>query len=692
MKSYFTREYLIESILNEDLALDAPTSPRKRSNFATDANDKDTTKEGAKSSKGGQSKAAVNAGQLIFRKPTAAEIDAVADKFNRNLGGDRQIVQIRALSKVLFDFDLLDKVYKAKKDDWNLGKSNATEVDKQIGNLRRIFLKNYSSDTPVEQVAEDLENSTSRLEAEYGVRIPEIIGAINNWQEVLKHDPRTKSSDFPTGFNPILMKNIETVAPSGFAGIYKKVNELLIDAATRFKTPKAYAKYVAKNETMRAVLDEPLVKRGFDAAMTSQNVKDVEELHLFLNNYLTKNRIAREDGNSMTIIHDVALKRIRHFDLIMKRNGYENGIRDFNETIDFLKSYRPETYAHVCRTYGLDDKSIHQFESYADFCNWLFGDPDRFNKILLSVPTKVGARTKGAVAKGMDMAVRRKELMRKEQNLRNDLDATTGSKRGKKARTIEQLESEMEQIAKLRKELKADMAERKARGETETPEYAEIKKLEFDAGKQYAALKHTLNKRKAAPESQNVKSLEDRITDYREKREQLEDRVFDRLKDDAEIDEFNREFNRDKARETMGDFDIGSGYRTMAFSLKVSPKETEVVDSIVHTLNTYLNKKELEAGNEDLINVDYKGGKYNGGMRMYPCTRFEIDYPEKSALFKKIKATPKQERVAIIADVISHVQKEVYSEFGLNIEPVSNDPEHKFKLMAKEEVSYSFKD
>ena len=36
MKSYFTREYLIESILNEDLALDAPTSPRKRSNFATD--------------------------------------------------------------------------------------------------------------------------------------------------------------------------------------------------------------------------------------------------------------------------------------------------------------------------------------------------------------------------------------------------------------------------------------------------------------------------------------------------------------------------------------------------------------------------------------------------------------------------------------------------------------------------------
>lgn len=690
MKSYFDREYLIESILNEDVALDAPTSPRKRSNFVTDANDKDPSKEGAKKSRGGQSKAAVNAGQLIFRKPTAAEIDAVADKFNRNLGGDRQIVQIRALSKVLFDFDLLDKVYKSKKDDWNLGKSNAAEVDKQIANLRRIFTKKYSSYTPIEQVAEDLENSTSRLEDEYGVRIPEIIGAMDNWQQILQRDPRTKSAEFPTGFNPILMKNIETVTKTGFAETYKKVNELLIDAATHFKNPKAYAKYVANNETMRAVLDEPLIKRGLDAAMTSLNVKDVEELHLFLNNHLSKNRIAKQEGNTMTIMHDTALKRIRHFDLIMKRKGFENGIRDFNETIDFLKEYKPETYEHVCRTYGLNDKSIHQFESYSEFCNWLFGNPDRLNEILLSVPTNVGARTKGGVAKGMDMAVRRKELMKKEQNLRDDLDAPTGAKRGKKARTIEEIESEMDRLAKIREELKADMKERKARGETDTPEYAEVKKLEFDAGKQYAALKLTLKKRKAAGDTQTIKTLEDRLSDYREKREKLEDRVFDRLKDDAEIDQFNREFNRDKAREKMGDYDLGSGYRTMAFSLKVSSKETDVVDFIVNGLDKYLNKKELEAGKEDLINVDYESGRYNGGMRMYPCTRFVIDYPEKSALFKKIKGTPKKERGAIIADIISHVQKEVYRQFGLSIEPVVNDPEHKIKLMAKQEASFSW--
>lgn len=688
MKSYFDRKYLIESILNEDVALDAPTSPRKRSNFVTDTNERGS----ATASKGGQSKAGVKAGQLIFRKPTASEIDAVADKFNRNLGGDRQIVQIRALSKVLFDFDLLDKVYKSKKDDWNYGKSNSAEIDKQLSNLRRIFAK-YEPDAPVEELAEDLENSTSRLEDEYGVRIPEIIGAIDSWQQILTRDPRTKSTDFPNGFNPILMKNIEAVTSGDFTSIYKKVSDLLVDAAVSYKTPKEYAKHVANNETLRVIFDEAVVKRGFAEAMSSNKVQDIEELQLFLNAYLNKNRIAKEEGNTMTIMHDIALKRIRHFDLIMKRKGFENGIRDFNETIDFLKEYKPEVYEHICRTYNLNDESIHQFDNYSEFCDWLFGNPDRLNEILLSVPTKVGSRTKGAIAKGMDMAVRRKELMRKEENIRNELDKPAGTtKRGKKARTIEEIEQEMERIENIRQELKKDLAERRSRNEMDTPEYAEIKKLEFDAGKQYAALKLTLKKRKAAGDTQTVKSLEDRLMDYREKREQLEDRVFDRLSDDAEIEEFNREFNRNKTRETSGEFDLGSGYRTMAFSLKVSPKETEIVDFIINKLDKYLNKKELDAGKEDLINVDYEPGRYNGGMRMYPCTRFVVDYPEKSALFRKIKDTPKKERGTIIADIISNVQKEVHKEFGVAIGLVTNDPEHKIKLMSKQEASFSFRD
>jgi hypothetical protein len=693
MKFYFSRENIIDAILNEDAALDAPTSSRKRSKFVTDANereDKNSDKD-IRKSRGGQSKAGVNAGELIFRKPTAAEIDAVADKFNRNLGGDRQIVQIRALSKVLFDFDLLDKVYKAKKDDWNAGKSNSSEVDKISKNITRV-LKKYSPETPVEVVAEDLENSTSRLEKLVGVRIPELLGAIESWAQIIKNDPRTKSADFPTGFNPLLMKNIESVVDNNIVNTYKKVVDLLIDAAPKYNTPKAYSKYVAGNETMRAVLDEPLVKRGFDAAMSTGSVQDVEELELYLTNFLNKNRIERQEGNTMTIIHDIAVKRLQYFDLLMKRKGYEGGIRNFGEMIDFLQEYRPETYEHVCRTYGLDDESIRQFNSYKDFCNWLFGDPDNFNNILLSVPTNVRSRTKGAVAKGMDMAVRRKELMNKERNLRDKLDAPSGSKRGKRARTIEEIEKEMERIAEVREMLRNDLKKHRENGDTDSPEYAEIKKLEFDAGKQYAALKLTLKKRKAAGDSQDIKSLEDRLSDYRDKREQLEDRVFDRLESDDEMAEFNREFNRDKSREEMGDFDLGSGYRTMSFSLKLSPKEIDVVDSIVQNIEKYLNGKEIKAGREGLINVDFEPGRYNGGMRMYPCTRFVIDYPEKSDLFKNIKSTPKKERGVIIADIISHIQKRAQSEYGISLNLVTGDPEHKIKLMAKNDASYSFKD
>lgn len=691
MMNYISREYLIESILNEDLALGAPTSPRKRSTFISDTNDRDSSAEGARASKGGQSKKAFVGNQLIFRKPTKAEIVAVADKFNRNLGGDAQIVQIRALSKVLFDFDLLDKVYKAKKDDWNYGKTNAAEIDKMVGNLRRIF-HNYPGDTPVEEVAEDLENSTGRLEQEYGVRIPEIIGAIDNWRMILQLDPRTKSADFPKGFNPILMQNISAVSNGNINEIYKKVNELLIDASVKWKTPKAFAKYIAKNETMRAILDEPIVKKAFDEAMSTGMVHDVEELSLFLNKHLSTNRVERSEGHTMTIINDIASKRIRYFDLMMKRKGYEGGIRDFQEMIEFLSKYRPSTFEHICRTYHLDEESLKQFNSYNDFCDWLWGDPDRFNEILLSVPTDVGARTKGGIAKGLDMAVRRRDLLKKEERLRDKLD-NPGAKRGKKARTIEELEAEIEKLQNIRKELKDDLVERKKNGQSKgDPEFDRVKKLEFDAGKQIAALSLTLRKRQAAGEQPVTKSLEDRISEYRSEREKLEDRVFDRLKDDAEIDEFNREFNRDKQREQMGDYDIASGYRTMSFSLKVSPNDTEAVDTIVNYLDKTLNKKELEAGKEDLINVDYEPSKYDGGMRRYPCIRIVIDYPEKSALFKRIKSTPKNERSAIVGEIIQGVFDKVYKELGANIGLVTKDPEHKIKIAAKNETSYSFRD
>ena len=143
----------------------------------------------------------------------------------------------------------------------------------------------------------------------------------------------------------------------------------------------------------------------------------------------------------------------------------------------------------------------------------------------------------------------------------------------------------------------------------------------------------------------------------------------------------------------MGDYDIGTGYVTMAFSLKLNPNEHEVVDYIVNTVDKYLNGKEIESGKEDLINVDYEPGKYEGTMRMYPCTRIVIDYPKSSTLYKRIKSIEdKSKRSMVVGEVINKVQTAVRERYGKNLELVLKDPKHKINIMKKQDASYSFRD
>lgn len=682
---FISRTNLI-SIINEDLALDAPTSPRKRSKFVTDANDPNATDNKKRASKGGQSKAGVSAGTLIFRRPTKAELIAAGESANVNLSSDSQMQQIRILSKVLFDFGLLDKIYKSKKDDWNLGKTNAAETDKMLKNIERIFnSKNYSPETPTEVLAEDLENSTTRLEEEIGVRIPEVIGAFKNWREIMVLDPKTKSPEFPKGFNPRLMANIEAVAGVDYKEVYKKLNEHLINVMTsnKFDSPAKYAKYVAKNETIRAVLNEPIIKKLVDSALSSNNIKDIEEFVLYLKSNLTKNRVERKMGDTMTIIHNKAMERIRYFDLMMKRKGYEDGIRNFGEMVNFLEKYDKNTLDHVCRTYNLTPEKLKSFNSYSEFCNWLFGDPERLYSIIENLGTRERARTTGDVRKGMNMAVLHRDLLKKEEKLRNQL-----STRGPRAKSREDLQKEIEELQKAYEELTEDLKARKE--EKGTEEYNKIKKLRVDVGRKISAKKHALKKR---PENEHQRpSIEDNIEKYRAEREALVQQEADRLSDN-EFDSFRDAYDIDKKRFEMGDYDIGTGYVTMAFSLKLNPNEHEVVDYIVNTVDKYLNGKEIESGKEDLINVDYEPGKYEGTMRMYPCTRIVIDYPKSSTLYKRIKSIEdKSKRSMVVGEVINKVQTAVRERYGKNLELVLKDPKHKINIMKKQDASYSFRD
>lgn len=678
---YVSRNKLIAEILNEDLAFDGSSNnPRKRTSLIHNSNTEQ--QEGKKQSKGGQKRFTGDTAttNLIFRLPTRAELVAAEDACNMRISGDYQMGQIIVLSKILFDFDILHKIYRAKKDNWNDQTYNAAEVDKLTARVRQIFQpKFYTPDTPVEQVAEDLENSTDSLEREYGVRIPELIGAIPSWKDALTVSPKTKSSQMPNGFSPILMKNLMTLVGDEKAkNIYSSVNELLIDAASKFKNPKAYAKYVERCQTLQAVLNEPIMKKIFDKAMTSDNVTDVEELVLFLNNGLKNSREEKRPGNTVAIIHNNALKAIQKADLMMKRRGFKDGVRNIHDMFEYLQEYHPESFAHICRTYGLNEDSIHQFNSYREFCDWLYSDPKRLGKIYLSarVEGKGGAR----------MNVVYSELDKKERKIRKD-----GMKRGPRTSSIDKKEARLEEMKEAIEQLKSEIEEL-PKG---SPERIEKETLRKKLSKKYTDYRWQVEKAKAkvaeaekngiaAPE---VKSYDDEIDELRKRKEAIRDEEYNRLKDDVDIEKFEDKYSKEANRYSTGEFDMAEGYVTMAFSLNLTANgaDEEVAEWIEEKIEKYFNNAELKAGKEDLINVSYIPDKYEGKMRMYPCTRFVIDYPKSSALYAKIKKMEKSERVKFVAEFIEKIINAVDKEFGLRLNIITSDKNHRIVIMSKEE-------
>ena len=683
---YIDRNKLIAEILNEDLAFAGnDNNPRKRASLVHNSNTEQ--QEGKKQSKGGQKRFTGDTAttNLIFRMPTKKELMAAEDACNMRISGDYQMGQLITLSKILFDFDILHKIYRSKKDNWNDQTYNAATVDKLLDGVRRQFSKKtYTPDTPIEQVAEDLQNSTDELEKEYGVRIPELIGAIPDWATALTIPPKTKSPDMPRGFNPIIMKNLITLKGDAEAKrLYPRINELLIDASTKYKNPKAYAKYVSKCQTIQAVLGEPMLKKLFDRAMTSPNVTDVEELVLFLNTNLNNMREEKRPGNSVAILHNNAMKAIQGADVMMKRKGFKEGVRNIHDMFEYLEEYRPESFAHICRTYELDANSVQQFNSYNEFCNWLYSDPERLGKIYLS------ARVEGK--EGARMNVEYSSLDKKERKLRKNA-SEGGRKRGAKGASIEEKEKKLADCLEAIEQLDREIASLPE----DSPELKEKQILRAKLRKKYTDGTWMLNKAKTKLEEQGdapapVKSLNDEIDELRKAKEAMRDEEYNRLKDEVDIEKFEDKYNKEANRYSTGEFDMAEGYVTMAFSFALGEKDMDIAEYLENSIEKYFNKLELKAGKEDLINVTAHPGKYEGRMRRLPCVRYFIDYPRSSALYTKLKKMEKPERQQYVISFLEKLIKNVYEKFHANIDLVLTDKNHRVAIMSKEESpNYKF--
>lgn len=700
--TYISREQLIEAVLNEDLGLVSTNGPRKRASVIVDTNEIDGDSK-KKHSKGGQSRKAIDASTDMFRKPKNSEIKNIVRTLGHNPTSDDQTNQIRAFSKLLSDFDLLDKHYGSKETDWNEGKTNHRQVANSITNIKRELIKRYKKnmDTPIEDLSEIIQNSREALEQELGVNVPEVIGAFKNWRDILVYNSKVKTDKFPKGFNMQLMANVEKAATINYEEAYINLNRYLLDKSTGFKNPEALAKWINSNQTIYAILNDPTAKRSFDAAMTSPNVKTIEEFIMFMIKDLESKSVKPNRGNTMAYINNVARKRIQYFDLMMKRKGYKDGIASWPDVIDFLEEYKPYVYQRILRNYDVTGDQLRSFGSGLAFCDYLFSSPERLWKILEPLQGNEGG-------KGVEMSVIHRTLKNKEERLKRKIDNNiTSSRRGPQASTIEELKEKItkrEQIAaELAEELK-EIAKRKGLrtkdDKQNDPEYAKVYKVKVKAGKDAAAYRLALKRRlevieKNGGEEPRRKSLEDEYAEIRDEREALEDNAYNRLKDDAAMDIFQQQYNRQKTRDLAGDFDIGAGYVMMGWSFKFdSEKHPDVAEFIENYLEKMLNNDELKNKKEDLINVTTEPDRYEGKLYSYPCTRVIIDYPKGSYLYNRITSLKdKSKRPTIVGEIIMDVIDKVKSRFGATLGIVADDERHRIKILSKQDsAGYSFRD
>ena len=699
--NYISREFLIESILNEDIGITAPGTPRTRAQIAVDTNEIDGDSK-KKHSKGGQSRKTIDASTDMFRKPKLKEIQNIVTTLGENPTSDDQTNQIRAYSKLLCDFDLLDKRYGSKETDWNEGKSNASQIDKSMTNIKREIIKRFKKnmDAPIEEISEIIQNSREALEQELGVNVPEVIGAFDNWRDILVYNSKVKTAKFPKGFNMQLMANVEQSAPNNYEQAYANLNKYLLDRSTQFKTPKALAKWILANQTFYAILHDSTVKRSFDTVMTSPNVTTVEEFLLSMNKELTAKRVAPKRGNTMAFINNVARKRVQYFDLMMKRKGYKNGITSWPDIIDFLEEYRPDTYQRILANYHVSGDQLRSFGSGLAFCDYLFSSPERLWDILKNLQGSENG-------KGVEMSVMHRNLKKKEERLKQKIDNPGSSaKRGPQASTVEELRQKIADRERIAAELGEDLKEIAKRKGLRTPaerkadpEYAKIYKVKNKAGKEAAAYRLTLKNRLAAIEQNGGeeprrKSLEDQYAEVRDARETIEDNAYNRLKDDNEMDMFQQQYNRQKTRDAAGDFDMGAGYVMMGWSFKFDgEKHPDVAEFIEEYLDKKLNGDELKNKKEDLINVTTETDRYEGKLHTYPCTRIIIDYPKGSYLYKRITSLKdKSQRSTIVGEIIIDCINKVKAKYGVTLGVVAEDERHRIKILSKENsATYSFR-
>lgn len=657
--AYMTPEEFQASILYEDLEIGNEIPGKKRREFKGNANtlpdEKSYFKSVADNNSAGGVKKLTDTNKLLFRKPSPAEIKAGVGS-----ASDIQVGQLYVLSKVLFDFGLLDKVYKAKKSIYKEG--NRAETEKILNSINREFSeKYYNEDDPVEVLKNDFDNSIDELEKIFGVRLNVILNGFKTWNEVFKPTPGTSSEQFPKGFNAKLMQNIES-SYGDSVSLTKTYKELIryfaeIAASNKYKTPKDLSKALQRNQKLSALMKEPVVKGIFNKALVDKNVRTVGDFVAYLKANLNRNVTDEKKAHSMTIIHNQAAKAAAMVDLKMKRAGYKNGIADIHEMFEWMKEYEPDNYNYLKSMYG----DLEKFDSYSELCDYLYS-PEMIDKIYKSTGIKERSRSEGDYRRGQELAVNLRSKKKEKEKIEQRMN---DGKFKHKSKTVKEKRAEIEELLKTQEECKKKCKEiGKDNPDPKMAElYSKYKEIGFRASKRISALKFNIAKiLKDNPEAENEepeKSAKEKLEELDKEIKNIKRNARKKISDPNQLDYFDIEQDPDGSlsREADDDEKYGDKYLEFSFTLYIKGQDPEEAGDILSQwLEKYLNGRETYKGYEDLINVDYEINNYEGRMKMLKVIRFIIDYPENSFTYKVLKKNGRSSADKVIDKLLNTLE------------------------------------
>lgn len=617
--------------------------------------------------KSGGGKTTIPANRIILRPPTKAEIQAADTN-----PSDYQIAQLRILSKILYDFGLVSRVYRSKKAP--IVHDNRKQVAKYI-QVFNLFCNTFNDNEPIKNVRDTLTLVTNDdFVASELVMALNNVNSLNPGEQLLQvlaaiyKDTNQYGNDYEPS-----QQDLNAVKDT-----YQEFISVLSEAEKNGHTLQDVKKRIQFANTINSAMRENVMKEANNLVYNDQSVKTVSDLQGDIVTYLQNQSQEGKSVHANTALHEEAAHNLRALSAKMKRDGFSGGLTTSN-IFEYLKANEPETIKWISQQYDIPESDLSgdnfpTWESLAKF----FYSPEMINKIENEMlNTQNRARATGDIRKGANLAVDAKVVARRKESLEKKIKrnkSSDGDKVNDLEKRLEIKEAEYEEAKKIRDKMKADWEEAKQLEDQDTAAelqdaYEKAKNLAFKIGKNVAAIRHSINKAEKSPQKKVKKSDIETLKDLEKQEQEIFNRAKAALDDNADIREFEAQYEKGKALDPAAFDPSEIDYRTWSFV--VNSTNQKVINLIIKLLNKTL--PQVTGGEEK--DGEWKGGYYNVDAYdpeysdlLTNGTEIIVDYPRESKLYKMFKKNPN-----LAIQLIQGLMVNVRQELGINVSYVKDE-------------------